>query len=1031
MARLTQAVYINLGDSPAEPGADVVILVDDSGSMAPFADAVRQALRDFVGRLPAGTRVGLASFGTALRVLCRPTDCAEFLLDQIDRFKAESGGTALFDAIGEAASLFEESSRLRALVLLTDCDDGGSTRFSEASLQGELLERQVRLLVIRLGAGSSGALERLARATGGGFLPGRTWDDVNGAIRGASLSAVGAPVSLRAEFTKLATLRDGAWTPWLRQLSLDAWDAGGVEALDEGHLRFPKGAEGLLDSHVKLEAELIRVLKAQLASSSRDSTALADSDLTLFISGWADDPDYLLVAPLVSACYERVVESLGLTRTVYPVYVPLVRGLNDLSQDQQALCWAWFSAVFNCETAVRPKVVLPCADRNRHASLNPQGFQSETSDVVVLQAANLLWTLSDDPGLVTALSSGPALKVGGAASLATPSEALERKRVFEILHERVRVFADPKRPPDRGVTDQAQPDVEAWRLRLGTLIEDAAQPLSEGVSDVRLDPTDFWPPPRGADRDAYPQELVALLEERGAARQVRRLGFLIRRIAETGRKILEAAKGRIAEKTDQTLFLSDGADLATSLEYLRRLRVELEEEARKVAPGMFAAEIARAGLFSPAVVGMKTATVSPDVALAGVRDLLENRPLPEAMALRHSSLALLAAGAAYLAFLYVPRLALDLGFLHLPVVAAAAAGLVGGGFGFYRWNRFRQMLWKRISEYLLALENQAFQRAVQECTDQVRDLYAQLCAWIGDKTESGAWAPPNVRTETGLTQMQLVAGFGEYLEAAFGRMEAAISVQAASRNPFVIEFGADVPDFTTKPPGSRRIPDGMSVVSLDWAALGASSPWHVRWRECLRRKQCDSLEEYVDFHERRVRVPGGLHDAAVRLLTPAVRQAGSVEHLVQSCDTATLSAILSEMERRSFPPIALDMRIASPPVIGEFTISDPKAIAAIRKRQSGALPTNGAAGDHSLDGVDRLHRFRLYSSLSAASELVDWAACQKSWAALDPQDRRALLSRWLRCGDPVDWVDPGTGERIFPPASEAAQEDVTEGEGLI
>lgn len=1002
MPQLTQAVFVNLGDSPPAPGTDVVVLVDDSGSMAPFVDDVRTALREFVGDLPAGTRVGLASFGTRLNVLCRPTDCAEFLCDQAGRFIAESGGTALYDAVGDALAMFDESGRRRALVLLTDCDEGGSQRYGADALLPRLVGAPVRLIVVRFGEKSDPALDGLALSSGGASLRCATWKDV-GRILGetAELLRPFGP-TLRGEFLRLAGGDTGAAPSWLSLLSLDAWGRPEVEGVDGSHVRFPREVDVLATLQAELEACLGRLLEEELRNSSRQASGLTDPDVTLLVAGWAGDAAFHHLSPFVSAVYGRVVENLNITRTVHTVYVPLVGEMAALDPETQALCWAWLAAVHNCGGSALPKAVLSCGSGNRNSALNPRGFHAEPANVVVLQAANLLWTLADDPATVRQVSGRSLLKAAGSASLVAPTARRIRRRAAEASVSQVRRFADATRPPDQAWVAEARKDVDAWGLRADSLAGRLAGILFEGLGELRLDPTDFWPPPARANRDEYAESLLELLENRGAALQLRRLALLLRRIRESAGGFLETRRQDIAAKVDEVLFRPDSGGVGSALEHIDRLRSELEEEASRLSLGLVTAGKGPSG-----------ATPGPDDALDRVRQLLERRPLPEAIALRHLTLAPLAAAAAYLGLRHLPAIVLDLGPLEVAPTAAVLTGLAVVALGWHRWRRYRRLLARAVAEYLVALESRAFARAAQDCLDRARGIYGTLLSFIGNKSTTAEWEPPAVRTEADLSQQQCVAGFGEYLVAAVARRAAAEVGEENVENPFVVEFGGPVLDLAQDPPRARATPDGLAHVTEGRGELDAADPaWRERWRECLRRKRCDSLEEFLDFHSRRVGLPGQLFDTLIGSFSAPQRSSRSIATLWKLCDEPTRGAVAAEMERRSFPPMALDERLAAAPVVLDCVAAEPGVVAELRSASRGAFRTTEERGVHALVPADRLHRVRIAGNVGEVPLLVDWAACRRSWERLDDAARRSVLTLWVGCGDPSTWVDPSTGARV-------------------
>src|SRR5271165_904656 len=105
--------------------ATVVICIDTSGSMRAQdieptrGEAAKAAAREFVGDVPAGTRIGLVTFSSAARLIQPPTADLDTVRDAIDKIPPPDGGTAIGDALDVAAEQMPPSGT-RVIVLLTD-----------------------------------------------------------------------------------------------------------------------------------------------------------------------------------------------------------------------------------------------------------------------------------------------------------------------------------------------------------------------------------------------------------------------------------------------------------------------------------------------------------------------------------------------------------------------------------------------------------------------------------------------------------------------------------------------------------------------------------------------------------------------------------------------------------------------------------------------------------------------------------------------------------------------------------------------
>lgn len=120
--------------------ADILLLIDVSGSMGQEnrLEQAKQAALNFIDRLDANNRVGLAVFDTNVNIVV-PLDNLE--TNQSDLRSAINalqplGGTALFDAVAMTVQTLneaDESDRIRAVVLLSDGQDTESTQFDLAT----------------------------------------------------------------------------------------------------------------------------------------------------------------------------------------------------------------------------------------------------------------------------------------------------------------------------------------------------------------------------------------------------------------------------------------------------------------------------------------------------------------------------------------------------------------------------------------------------------------------------------------------------------------------------------------------------------------------------------------------------------------------------------------------------------------------------------------------------------------------------------------------------------------------------------
>ncbi len=101
-------------------GVQVVLAIDTSNSMAgtPLQTAFAAA-REFVSRVPEGVQVGLLTFADQPKVIDAMTSDHAAVLESLATIPATGLGTALYDAVAAATTMFTGTAQ-RNLILLTD-----------------------------------------------------------------------------------------------------------------------------------------------------------------------------------------------------------------------------------------------------------------------------------------------------------------------------------------------------------------------------------------------------------------------------------------------------------------------------------------------------------------------------------------------------------------------------------------------------------------------------------------------------------------------------------------------------------------------------------------------------------------------------------------------------------------------------------------------------------------------------------------------------------------------------------------------
>jgi len=188
------------------------VLVDSSQSMAYRAEGLRAAARKLLDPLAPDDEVLVAPFSKRILHVTGPTTDRPTALDAIADIKP-AGGTAILDALREAATHLANQDRRRAIVLLTDGYDEHSQAAFDATAEA-LRDAEVTLYVIGVGgiAGMSlqgeNLLTQLAATTGG-----RAWFPLDPHRLSFAYEAVAADVQHRYLLTYTPTnqRRDGSY----------------------------------------------------------------------------------------------------------------------------------------------------------------------------------------------------------------------------------------------------------------------------------------------------------------------------------------------------------------------------------------------------------------------------------------------------------------------------------------------------------------------------------------------------------------------------------------------------------------------------------------------------------------------------------------------------------------------------------------------------------------------------------------------------------------------------------------------------
>jgi VWFA-related protein len=159
--------YFASEDVPLE----LVVAVDVSSSMVQAIPKMKQAVKAFLGAVPADHRLSLYGFNDTVFALTRkPTDPPEERIKAVDRL-APWGSTALYDVIVSSIETLGTRTGRKAIIVFTDGEDQGS-HVTLDQVEQRLQASDVTLYMIGQGRGLSvdrlkKVMERLSTPSGG------------------------------------------------------------------------------------------------------------------------------------------------------------------------------------------------------------------------------------------------------------------------------------------------------------------------------------------------------------------------------------------------------------------------------------------------------------------------------------------------------------------------------------------------------------------------------------------------------------------------------------------------------------------------------------------------------------------------------------------------------------------------------------------------------------------------------------------------------------------------------------------------
>jgi hypothetical protein len=174
--------------------AVVALTIDTSGSIRPeLLDQIKQLASGVLAALPSGSEVAVFSFNDQSTMVLERTSDGAAVEQAVQALQRGGRFTALYDALFDASRYLKEAPPARkAIILVTDGKDENSSVQIEDGLK-VALESRIPVHCVGVGRIQEAVLRRIARLTGGEYMPiGQTQPDQL-AQRIAELPAPAAP----------------------------------------------------------------------------------------------------------------------------------------------------------------------------------------------------------------------------------------------------------------------------------------------------------------------------------------------------------------------------------------------------------------------------------------------------------------------------------------------------------------------------------------------------------------------------------------------------------------------------------------------------------------------------------------------------------------------------------------------------------------------------------------------------------------------------------------------------------------------
>jgi hypothetical protein len=175
----------------AEPAATVALVLDTSGSLSEASLAqARRLATGLIEGLPAGSEIAVFTFDDQARLVLPRTSNAADVRRALGQARRQGRFTALHDALYDASRYLRDSpGARRAIVLLTDGRDENSALQLDDGLR-VAQETGIPVFAVGLGQVEERVLRRIAKLTGGDFVPGAA---AQGAVLAGRLLSAAPP----------------------------------------------------------------------------------------------------------------------------------------------------------------------------------------------------------------------------------------------------------------------------------------------------------------------------------------------------------------------------------------------------------------------------------------------------------------------------------------------------------------------------------------------------------------------------------------------------------------------------------------------------------------------------------------------------------------------------------------------------------------------------------------------------------------------------------------------------------------------